>query len=510
MEDQIIESLSPEHKKWFAKAVVGMIYVDGKVDDSEIDYLKETISFFKDKKLIRYILDIVKQKKVPILDPIKIGEHQAKAIIKQLTYLSIVDEELDSTEENFLFYVSSQLELPEDIPKRFMTLARKRLKGKKLKARLTVNNDSSDVICFGLSANECLFFSNHLITPMIGLTLEFYKRQRSQKNKETFQPISANIARCRTVDSLEGNYIVKAVFKHKIHEIHGTDIFFSTVEDEDPKTKPTISSSLSGFFVKCHICGEKNIMFWQLGTKSTHSKKNIFGIPMYYNTVNDENFCDYNLMQVAVCPNCYFASNKLDHFQIQDKKAVTSPLSNSGFATEWQQSVFYRKELVNEIGGGFFSERRTKVEAILSYRLAIEAEDSLSRFYSDKTEHLKNTVFLMLTQAELAMEKGLHAKAEKSLLEVENRLESCFSDLKKRDKIQVAFLLIMIKIYFENYENIKTYQDFLKNYPSRFKSLDPASDESKSLARVTTLTTEAWKHRDEYTHDKLDGFHRSD
>ncbi len=60
MEDQIIESLSPECKEWFAKAVVGMIFIDGKVDDSEIEYLKETISFLKDKELTKSILSFMR------------------------------------------------------------------------------------------------------------------------------------------------------------------------------------------------------------------------------------------------------------------------------------------------------------------------------------------------------------------------------------------------------------------------------------------------------------------
>lgn len=505
MEDQVIDSLSPELKKWFAKAIVGMIYADGKVDDSEIDYLKEMVSFLKDKKLIRHLLNLAKQKKVPLLEPMAIEEVQAKAIIKQLTYLSIVDEELDGTEENFLFYVSRQLGQSDEIPKKFVSLARKRLKGKKLRAKLTISNNSLDVTCFSLSVNECLFFSNHSITPMIGLTLEFYKRQKSQTNKETFQAISANVARCRMIDSLEGNYIVKAVFKHTIHDIHGTKMFFSVCEDDEPKKEPTISSSLSGFYVKCYICGEKNIMFWQLGKNNARPKKNIFGVPTYNNTNDDENFCNFNLMQVTVCPNCFFASNRLDYFQIQGKKAGKLPIASSGFETEWQKTVYYRKELINEINEGFFTERRTKTEAILSYQLAIETEDYLSRFDPDRSTFKLNTIFLILTQAELAMENGLRAIAERKLQEVKNRLETVFTNLKKTEKIQVASLLIMIKIYFKNYEHIEIYQDFLKNYPSR-KALDPESEESKSLSQAIKMTTEAWKHRDKYVYEKLGGF----
>ena len=42
------EAMSIEEKIWFARAIAGMIVADGRVDDSELEFLKEAISFLED------------------------------------------------------------------------------------------------------------------------------------------------------------------------------------------------------------------------------------------------------------------------------------------------------------------------------------------------------------------------------------------------------------------------------------------------------------------------------
>ena len=43
------EAMSIEEKIWFARAIAGMIVADGRVDDSELEFLKEAISFLEDR-----------------------------------------------------------------------------------------------------------------------------------------------------------------------------------------------------------------------------------------------------------------------------------------------------------------------------------------------------------------------------------------------------------------------------------------------------------------------------
>ena len=43
------EAMSIEEKIWFARAIAGMIVADGRVVDSELEFLKEAISFLEDR-----------------------------------------------------------------------------------------------------------------------------------------------------------------------------------------------------------------------------------------------------------------------------------------------------------------------------------------------------------------------------------------------------------------------------------------------------------------------------
>ena len=50
------EAMSIEEKIWFARAIAGMIVADGRVDDSELEFLKEAISFLEDRDQVNGIM----------------------------------------------------------------------------------------------------------------------------------------------------------------------------------------------------------------------------------------------------------------------------------------------------------------------------------------------------------------------------------------------------------------------------------------------------------------------
>ena len=47
MDDPIFGLMAPETKNWFARAIVGMMWADGRIDQAEIDYLKGLLGFLK-------------------------------------------------------------------------------------------------------------------------------------------------------------------------------------------------------------------------------------------------------------------------------------------------------------------------------------------------------------------------------------------------------------------------------------------------------------------------------
>ena len=218
IKESAIEKMSSEIKRWFAKAIVGMILADGRVDNAEIEYLNDIIGYFDDKEINDLIEAMVEKRELPVLEPIDVLTHEALEILKHLTVLSVVDEDLDSAEKDFLKYVATQLGLPPDIAARFLSLAQIKLKGV-----VHLANDSSiKVQCFDLSETGCMFYAIPKISPPDSFTLKLQNPAvKDEDPKNYFQPITAESSWCRTVTSNHGHYVIKAAFDNPINDSQG-------------------------------------------------------------------------------------------------------------------------------------------------------------------------------------------------------------------------------------------------------------------------------------------------
>ncbi|MBU3917567.1 TerB family tellurite resistance protein [bacterium] len=221
MEFKAIASMSDEVKEWFARAIVGMILADGRIDQAELDYLKGIISFLENTDLIDSILELTGRNAIPELDPIDIDEKQALFIIEHLASISIVDENLDRNEEKFLRYAAAKLHLAPEIPDKYLANALKRLKTKKKRARLTINGVTQNITIIQISENHCLFFSGKAIAPFTPLTVQLNKEKKEKQGENFFHPIEAEVIWCRTKRTIMGKFLAKADFRECIQEDHG-------------------------------------------------------------------------------------------------------------------------------------------------------------------------------------------------------------------------------------------------------------------------------------------------
>lgn len=509
MEDPIVEMMADKTKEWFAYAVVGMIWADGRVDQAEIKYLKGILGFLKDKKLITSVLEMIKQNIMPELTPIKIDNDQAIAIMKHLTSLSIVDEELAKSEEIFLKDAAVHLGLSTALADKFLALARKRLGGNRFPASLLIGEDSVEVSCFGFTEDACMIFTDRLVNPLARLTLKLHTKPQADRQAGFYNPIIAEAQWCREVKSSVARYVVKAAMKRPISSEEGARLVFSLPEESAvKKTFEPDFSCLLGFFVSCRSCGNKDIPFWQLRTRSLHANNNIFGIPVYDRAFGDVDFCDYNLFQISVCPNCLFASNQIDYFQRQDKAVGVSLFDANSFKAKWQGGLGNRKKLVGKNDSWLFSGDRTLNQAIISYELAVHTHDQLGQLGDDEdyATHQRKSVSFMLTQAEMLMNKGERAIAEQILLKVKKRLEKAFPNMGREAGIRAAHLIVLISIYFKNLENVGDYLNYLNNY-SRQYPVKAGTKESKLLNLAVRQTTEAWQSKDQWAYDSMRNFH---
>lgn len=505
--------MSKPIKEWFARAIVGMIWADGRIDQAEIQYLKGVLGFLNDQELVRSILQMIRENSMPDLEAITVEKEQALAMLKHLTSLSIVDEELVPAEEQYLRFVAGQLGMPSDIPDRLLSIAKKKLGGNRFPAKMVVADETADIICFGFSECECMFFSNRAVNPFARLTLRLLKDSGGSDDKECFEPFKAEAQWCRGVKSSKGRYVVKAGFKRNLSPVEGARLVLAIAGEQSDikKTFTPKHNCLIGYYVQCRVCGERNIPFWQLRGKALHAKSNIFGIPNYDKSVGGWDFCDYNLYQVSVCPKCFFASNELTYFQRQDKAIGVSAFDKRQFLTRWKPTIENRRGIIGEDIRWLATEERTVTQALATYRLAVETHDALAEISDDKarSNHFRKSVSFIMIQAELLMNRGEKAPAEQLVLDAKKRLETAFQGLEKEAAIRAAYMLALMNIYFKAYDDAGNYLNFITNY-SKLRNVVQGSEEYKTLNSVLRLTEEAWQERREYACDKLTCFHLND
>ncbi|MGK5094807.1 hypothetical protein WDW89_22705 [Deltaproteobacteria bacterium TL4] len=124
MAKSILENLPSDVKNWCARAMVGMITADGVVTESELVFLKETISFLEDMDAINEIVKLVKSKEQIILQTLKTDPQTGAQILIHLATLAVTDGKLDDTESNFFIYVGKKMGFPSTYSSEILSWAR--------------------------------------------------------------------------------------------------------------------------------------------------------------------------------------------------------------------------------------------------------------------------------------------------------------------------------------------------------------------------------------------------
>lgn len=224
MEDNTIEKMSTDTKVWFAKAVVGMILADGKIEKSELKYLNDIIGFLKNRDLIQKISDMLKNNEIPTLEPIDLVPNEALEILKHLTIMAVVDEDLANREVKYLKYVASQLQLDDGIAERFLSLAQEKLRKTKYKGKLTSPDFAEPVKCFDVNENSCMLYAYRPVRPQTCLSLQLLKLTDENAPEELYSPIEAEASWCKPVKSNLGSFVVRLAFSSPLSKSQGIEL----------------------------------------------------------------------------------------------------------------------------------------------------------------------------------------------------------------------------------------------------------------------------------------------
>ncbi|MBF0279049.1 MAG: TerB family tellurite resistance protein [SAR324 cluster bacterium] len=107
----LLAALSSDQKKWLARAITGIIVVDGIVDKSEMEYLKEAIGFLENEEEINDLVSQVKERICPPLGYLEINHRLAARLLMNLAQITIVDGKFSQQEAEYLKEIGAKMKV---------------------------------------------------------------------------------------------------------------------------------------------------------------------------------------------------------------------------------------------------------------------------------------------------------------------------------------------------------------------------------------------------------------
>lgn len=503
MERPNTEALSLEEKIWFARAIAGMVVADGRVDDSELEFLRDAISFLEDKDQVNKIMGIVRQNKTPSLEPRRIDPKQSFIILKYLAELMVVDGKMSETEITFFVYAGNLLGFTEKILTKLWKTARAMLEATKPLAKISAGKFVSLVRLTSLSETRITFRNPRAMIPNMPVLIQIAKPDTEDEFHDRFE---GKVTGQRQEKWDDKSVAVRVDITQKLGDYHGVlQILYPEryVQASGNDRLEPKKSSLTGRSVSCFVCGHSGIPFWSLRSRSMITKGNIFGIPKYLKPAGELDFCDFSLIDVTGCTNCGFSSNVLDNFRY--KQGQESPFDVDQFQEGWEERMHDFLEKIKD-PAAFNSEERELEMALLSYDMGIATHKRISEVAKEPYADIRKMASMNMVKAELLSEAGRRDDAHAALKQVIEWLEPIFEQLDKIEIIRAALLLFRIKIYFKDTRTAGQLMKFMDNYNSEGK-LDEKSEEFKVLSVSQQALKKCYDDREEFSMDKLKTFH---
>ena len=109
----VVQDLDSKQRNWLAEVMVGIITIDGKVDDTELPYLQKAMELVESQELKEKLLSVARLEKKVRVHPIQLEGELAFEVLKLLAGIMIVDGRLLPSEINFFYEVGHRLGLPD-------------------------------------------------------------------------------------------------------------------------------------------------------------------------------------------------------------------------------------------------------------------------------------------------------------------------------------------------------------------------------------------------------------
>ncbi len=195
-----------------------------------------------------------------------------------------------------------------------------------------------------------------------------------------------------------------------------------SVDSQSISVRNTIRAENSSLLLRqavCQMCQSKDyVKLFVLKTRTVLTEIDKFDIEIYKSSIGHHQYCDYRLLEVAVCSTCFFASRDHRMFNIQGNTAEETMVFSEFVGQAFLKSLNDRVALAKKISPKFFSEHRSPSDAIIAFELNNIALEFLFKYDKLKYSWAQNEIFQnLLTQGAIADNYNLGELRNKKYLE---------------------------------------------------------------------------------------------
>ncbi len=229
---------------------------------------------------------------------------------------------------------------------------------------------------------------------------------------------------------------------------------------------------------------------------------NAFDIMVYKAAVPEQDHCNYMLIEVQICPECYFATNFYKHFYPVGTEGVKPKEFNSKAVASLLELKKERQAVFKKMSGEpTDSLDRNHEDAILAFELAALSYKAVAMV--QKNPHgmsLYRVGNFYLKAAHLCSEIGALEREEKYLQKAIAYLERSYATLTGPCLYRVSFQILALYIYFEDFHHASQYLQAM----NRISETTIVNDQQmKVLMKYLDKIRDYWQDRENCTRSSL-------
>ncbi len=267
------------------------------------------------------------------------------------------------------------------------------------------------------------------------------------------------------------------------------------------------NSSIQNRYYHCFVCEspDKFPAFF-LRPLSQESRQNIFGITTYQTAAPGFDFIDYNLVNMIICPNCFFASKEKSLFRKSPADKPPEILDEAHFRRVWLKEIEKRRRFFTK-PEEITSLNRSLLTVVNSFKMAIEIAKKLGELKKNDAMRWE-VIHLLMVLSEILVSNNRMKEGLQTLNDACIRAKSLFdTTVVNSISFKCARLLILFGLYKGEFRVASPYLEFLRDL--KLNKLDQLNQKDKQLLnKVFGEMKRAVENRSEYHKDHLEGFHR--